>query len=690
MTRVAFAALAAVAMPSHSTARQTVMSAGLERVRDYSRSNAFADVVRQARKFGSAEAPWDGTAPVDSDGWPTGDFGVVLMANVADMAAIDGVYKVSFECATTPTINPTGATIANLQRDPISGVVTADAVFPPGASHFMLGFTGTQGGVRRLRVMRPGCEPSQQFTQPFLDHVARFRTLRFMDWTLTNGSTSRDWSDRTRPTDALYTAKSGVSWEACIDLCNAVGADCWVNVPHMATDSYVASLAALLKQRLAPGLKAYVEYSNEVWNYSYEQANWNRSEAIAEVGAGSSPLNFDASTNPGYWALRRIAKRSMEIGEIFENVYGPGSRGEKFRVVYAAQMGSPNTLRQGLKMIEAAFGPPRNYFDAFAGAPYFTLGQFASAPDPTVEQVLQGFGESIDRVATSFQFEVHAALAKWHGVEYMSYEGGPDTFGGNGIEAKRLASYDPRMRDLCVRYVREWQRHGLGEFCWYVGGASSWRSYSGTWGLTEDMTIQDTPKILAVDDAATLPSAPVDAGLALPGTHDARLVVDRPIDWPTASPYLRGLVNGAYADYLVRTEAPAAFSLAVDVAAPVAGAPLVVMVNGAEAASLVAPATGGSSVFDRLTPLRVNLDAGLNVVRLVFPSPAILNVRELAFGNPGDANADGLVDFGDLILVVAAFGETGLPGQTAGDVDGDGWVGMLDLSAVLEGFVQQP
>ena len=43
-----------------------------------------------------------------------------------------------------------------------------------------------------------------------------------------------------------------------------------------------------------------------------------------------------------------------------------------------------------------------------------------------------------------------------------------------------------------------------------------------------------------------------------------------------------------------------------------------------------------------------------------------------------DLNADGIVDMGDLLIVMASWGGSG-----AADIDGDGSVGVGDLLAVL-------
>ena len=48
---------------------------------------------------------------------------------------------------------------------------------------------------------------------------------------------------------------------------------------------------------------------------------------------------------------------------------------------------------------------------------------------------------------------------------------------------------------------------------------------------------------------------------------------------------------------------------------------------------------------------------------------------------PADTDGDGIVDFGDLLLVLAQWGPC--PPECLGDVDGDGVVGFGDILVVL-------
>jgi hypothetical protein len=99
--------------------------------------------------------------------------------------------------------------------------------------------------------------------------------FRFMDWSNTNLAYQRNqtWPGRTLPTDAtqMQPAGGGVAFEWMIMLANTLGVDPWVNIPHNADDAFVRGLATLLKERVDEQRTTYVEFSNEVWNFGFEQ-----------------------------------------------------------------------------------------------------------------------------------------------------------------------------------------------------------------------------------------------------------------------------------------------------------------------------------------------------------------------------------------------------------------------------------
>lgn len=123
----------------------------------------------------------------------------------------------------------------------------------------------------------PGTEDTY-LTQPWepnwLQKLEPFTAIRFMDWGYTNNSEMRHWHQRTQHSDYTWTQKSGVPYEMWIELCNLKKADAWVCVPHAADDDYIIQMAQLFRDQLDPSLKIYVEYSNEVWNWIFEQAHY--------------------------------------------------------------------------------------------------------------------------------------------------------------------------------------------------------------------------------------------------------------------------------------------------------------------------------------------------------------------------------------------------------------------------------
>jgi len=115
----------------------------------------------------------------------------------------------------------------------------------------------------------------------------------------------------------------------------------------------------------------------------------------------------------------------------------------------------------------------------------------------TVNDVLNALESSINSLSPTLGVgqDKWMQLATWYGLEMRGYEGGPDTFGPNGVLAKSTATYDPRMTDLVIKYLDLWVSYGFGPLNWFSAGASSYNTQYGTWALTEDMNNFKVPKI---------------------------------------------------------------------------------------------------------------------------------------------------------------------------------------------------
>ncbi|MBL0392012.1 hypothetical protein JJ685_12800 [Ramlibacter monticola] len=539
-TTLAVAALSATALPVASD--RAPLGVNLEGLWDWARLQPFADTMKSSRPWGTPEAPWDEAAAVDALGWPTGDAGVVV--NVRTFEPGDegkryrymtpGVYRLRFTGRATVT-SGSDIVIRNYVYDAVTNKSRAEVVVGPATTQLMLAFRNTNKGVRDVSLRRPDVNDTQTFTSQFVQALAPFQVVRFMDFLRTNGNPVRTWAERTEPTSGTQVTPKGAAYEYAIQLANELGKDIWINVPALADDAYVRSLALLLKQRLALGRVVYVEYSNELWNFQFSQARDNMNAAMAEAIAGDTTLTkgqsctqalFNASSgecNP-YWAgYYRVGKRTVRVARIFSEVFGAAAMNKQVRVVYATQFANPGVAEQVLKNIATYRATPSSLLYGVATAPYFYLSpELANAPAATKDQVLHSLQTSlrtedepffaagvkenglfVRRAYTGGNFTgaSHKALADYYGLKSLAYEGGPDLgqSAANGA-AKIAANRDPAMGELVKSEVGQWLGCGNDLFM-YFSLSSAWDRY-GYWGLTNDPSDLAGAKYTAARDIA--------------------------------------------------------------------------------------------------------------------------------------------------------------------------------------------
>ncbi|MFZ4478381.1 MAG: hypothetical protein ACOYNZ_00660 [Rhodoferax sp.] len=607
-----------VAEPSPVAA--THLGANLQPIRDWSFTPVYVDLMHQARKFGSPAAPWDEAAALGSDGWPVGDFGVVLLTGASKYSGNAGTYKVSFRGQALVKGVASSAQVLHQTFDAARNLSSAEVLLPANEEQLMLSFTHTGTGIKDLKVIRPGYDAASPplFTRSFLSHIARFKTLRFMDWLRTNNNPVTSWAARATPEKTHYASSAGVPWEHIVALANQGQKDIWINLPIGVDDDYVLQLARLLKRTLNTDSKVYLEYSNEIWNGGFAQYNSNRALAIAEVQANpASPLIYDGKREPSLIAFRRIAKRLKEFSDIFRQIYGDKAMMSTIRPVLGFQVVQSMTARFGLDFIADMYGPPARFFHAIAGAPYFDLGDQQTVDGLSTDEVLTAMKKSIERRSIVSNLEADLALAAWYGLKFLAYEGGSATFGTGSLAAKKAANLDPRMLDLCVDYLERWYRQGGGMLMWFMAGAGDWNTRYGTWELTTDLALTDTPKIKCMDRVLGAP-APAAAGRhQVPGTFDALAYVGNPSPYSEKSrDRVRYLHPGASIEYLVQAPVSANYSLIIRSEAAQGGNTIDLAVNS----TLVEPAfelakTGWGHPADN-RPITVELKQGFNTLRL--------------------------------------------------------------------------
>ncbi|WP_245450635.1 hypothetical protein [Neorhizobium sp. SOG26] len=347
--------------------------------------------------------------------------------------------------------------------------------------------------IRNIRIHVRGQLNEPTFRKPFLQRLKGMSALRFMDWMATNDSTVIHWKDR-QTRGQFGRSERGVPLEDMIELCNQVRSEPWFTMPHLCSNEFVARFAEQVKQDLDPDLAVHVEYSNEVWNTMFGQADHAREHGLS---LGLSDSDYEAQ-------LLYYAQRTTEVLSIWENVFAADR--QRIIGVYAAQAANAWTSTTILSWKGVA-----QHADVLAIAPYF--GGSLGSPE-RADEVAKW---SLDRLFLELEREVEAenksmiqeqaAVARQYGLKLHAYEGGQHLVGQPGAENNEkltalfiAANRDRRMGGLYRRHLENWWGAG-GELYALFSSMSSPDKW-GSWGLLENETASH-PKWQAVQDMLT-------------------------------------------------------------------------------------------------------------------------------------------------------------------------------------------
>lgn len=375
------------------------------------------------------------------------------------------------------------------------GRIVFESAPEKGAIFLRVSVTNPMDYIRNIRVVMPGFERTYE-TDPFHPlFMARWRQMgvfRFMDWMETNGSEIAEWADRPKPEDATW-AVNGVPLEVMIDLANRQGVDPWFCMPHKASDDYVRRFAEQVARDLSPDLRAYVEYSNEIWNSGFEQTRY-----AAAMGArlGYSHGRDQAPD------LCYSSVRSVEIFRIWQRALG-GT--ERLVRVMASQAANP-----WVSEVKLSFRDAYKECDALAVAPYVSLNvgpsttpNAATVAGWNVEHILDYLERTALPKAVGWIKDSKKVAEKYR-IPLIAYEAGQHAVGVAGSEnvealTKLLlaANRHPRMGVIYTEYLDAWLRSG-GSLCVLFSSMGTWTKW-GAWGLLEHYE-DDTPKFRAVND----------------------------------------------------------------------------------------------------------------------------------------------------------------------------------------------
>lgn len=409
-----------------------------------------------------------------------------------------------------------GPMTRNVKVSAQQATFTLDPKLSPGNP--MLWLTGLDPGspLRNVDCREVGADPGALFDPTFLSEVGRFSAIRFLKWAPSvENNRAVTWATRAKAGDGIIVGADGVAIEHMIALANAVNADPWFTIPWNADADYIRQFATLVKAKLNPGLKAYVETSNEVWNWTYPVT----AQALKEGKA-----NFPG-VDDGTAMMRRYAQRSGEIMDIWSEVF----TGQTDRIVRVASFQNGGTWAAGVFL---AYADTASKIDAIATAPYFSGTLPANAyvtPDKTTYffDVHEGVVDGQIKIAAQMK-----AFAAKHGKRYLAYEAGQHYLSPDDLVQLQHIERHPRMGALYTRYLDGWDAQ-VGDLMMLFqdyGQISKW----GAWGLREftGQALSDAPKASAVAAWLTAhepvpppPPEPDAIDIALKALDDARAAI---------------------------------------------------------------------------------------------------------------------------------------------------------------------
>ncbi len=528
---------------------------GINGISDWSSQQPFLDVMKTARPWlGHTDGQWgawnienfEASGVLDANGWPT-----EVPSNLTVMEALiltdlppeasyaAGRYRLTYEGE--GSISVVGARVSNVEVG--DGEIWFD--YTPGSGTVAIGISetdpnGTGNYIRDISVVKEEYidlhEAGATFNPVWIERIEDLRSIRFMDWMDTNNSPVQEWDERVTPDTYSY-VKGGAPVEVMVELANQIGADPWFTMPHQASDDFVRQFAEYVDTHLDPDLKAHVEYSNEVWNWLFDQARWANAEAEARWGAGAAG---DA------W-MQFYGMRAAEVADIWSDVFGAEADARLVNVI-ATHTGWPGleqaAFQAPLYVAEdpANNRPPVESFDAYAVVGYFghELGQAGQA-----EEVLAWIAESeaaavaaadaqgltgsaraayieetrfdlaVERTADNLlngslgelvgeTLPYHGGVAAANGLDLVMYEGGTHVVGIDEFVANQTLAeffihfnYTPEMADLYRVLLEGWRDAGGTLFNQFVEVGTP--TQYGSWGALRHLD-DDNPRWDALED----------------------------------------------------------------------------------------------------------------------------------------------------------------------------------------------
>ena len=317
------------------------------------------------------------------------------------------------------------------------------------------------------------------FNPDYLSFMRQFPTIRFMGMSgVTRNDRARTWADRANMEEATWSGgygERGVPLEIMVKLANTLNADAWFNIPHLADRDYMQNYAQYVKDNLRPNLKAYVEYSNEVWNPVFSQAQHARREGARDQLDG----------DPLIASMMFYSFQSRLLFTTWEQVFG--NQKNRLVRVLSGWFGNPALTPVILKASNVY-----QQTDMFAIAPYFYAPQDDLMRARSVDDIFglidgqQAY--SIDQAIQHLQ--KHAEALRPYKIRLGAYEGGQHLvhYGTNSIKQHpnpllAAANSDPRMEQAYIKLLNGFKRAGGQLFMAFSSPRAN--AHFGFWGVKE-------------------------------------------------------------------------------------------------------------------------------------------------------------------------------------------------------------
>ena len=494
------------------------MGVGLKDISDWSGQMPFINLMKQAREWKNWQDK-KSTLPIhtDKNGWitklePGQSLGTVFLTSKAAPAyqhyivSYDGDGDIRYRWAA--------------QKDPKKSHKGRDYItVKKGSALLEVTRVNPKSPITNISIVAvehlSSWKNGEIFNPDWLEKISQFRALRYMDWLKTNNSKPYLWQNRPKLEDRRWTAH-GVPLEVISNLSNRLNSIPWINIPHWADTAFIGHTATFFHKNLASNLPIYIEHSNEVWNFGFQQAKYARASSESLWGKhGNGFVQWHGMRTAVMCDTFKNGAFAKEPNRVICTLgVHTAAQGREQAALQCPLWKEAPCLKHGIDTIAVT-----TYFDAELNGPgrrnrhdTKSIKDLAKHPDRISMAFEQIYNGSIvptpanhtpykgiqDKTAKSVKYWFN--VAKKHNLSLAAYEGGQHiTANGKAlqndediIEFHKAINTDPRMKGVYTTMLTEWKNNGGGLHMHFVDISSSGRS--GSWGALEHVKQDSSPK----------------------------------------------------------------------------------------------------------------------------------------------------------------------------------------------------